>query len=332
LLVGNGAADLKTGDLSGDVSTSGAAVTTLATVNSNVGTFGDATHVGAFTVNAKGLVTAASSVAITGGGSFTVGGNGTLDFTGGVLDTINGVVPRLTNSENILGLWNANIGLDYTEQASGTTPAAGSLHIYANTDHTLHQITSGGVDTVLGGGGGSVTQLVDSGALPTVKSVATTSAVNWLTVKGSATTGNVTLSADGSDSDVGINIPYKGAAGFSIGKINLATSNAIQVIDHFAAAFAGMYIDIDDPLSVRIGGGAGGTVLKVDPATSTTTMTKAQVAVVAVAGLATCNSGAEGTFSAVNDAAATPVYNAIVAGGGSVHIPVYCNGTNWVNH
>jgi hypothetical protein len=52
----------------------------------------------------------------------------------------------------------------------------------------------------------------------------------------------------------------------------------------------------------------------------------------AVAGLATCNSGAEGTFSAVNDAAATPVYNAIVAGGGSVHIPVYCNGTNWVNH
>src|SRR5690349_20664766 len=53
--------------LTGDVTTSaGAVATTLATVNSNVGSFGDGTHVAAVTVNAKGLVTAASSVAITG--------------------------------------------------------------------------------------------------------------------------------------------------------------------------------------------------------------------------------------------------------------------------
>jgi len=53
--------------LTGDITTSaGAVATTLATVNSNVGTWGDGTHVGAVTVNAKGLVTAASSVAITG--------------------------------------------------------------------------------------------------------------------------------------------------------------------------------------------------------------------------------------------------------------------------
>ena len=38
---------------------------TLATVNSNVGAFGNATHVGAFTVNAKGLTTAASAVLVT---------------------------------------------------------------------------------------------------------------------------------------------------------------------------------------------------------------------------------------------------------------------------
>jgi len=37
----------------------------LATVNSNVGTFGDATHVPAITVNAKGLTTAVTSTAIT---------------------------------------------------------------------------------------------------------------------------------------------------------------------------------------------------------------------------------------------------------------------------
>lgn len=58
------------GPLTGDVTTSGAAAT-LATVNSNVGTFGDSTHVAQVTVNAKGLVTAASSVAIAaGGGAF----------------------------------------------------------------------------------------------------------------------------------------------------------------------------------------------------------------------------------------------------------------------
>jgi hypothetical protein len=53
--------------LTGDITkSSGSCATTLATVNSNVGTFGDGTHVGQVTVNAKGQVTAASSVAITG--------------------------------------------------------------------------------------------------------------------------------------------------------------------------------------------------------------------------------------------------------------------------
>ena len=52
--------------LTGDVlSNAGTNATTLATVNSNVGVFGNATHVGAFTVDAKGRTTAASNVAIT---------------------------------------------------------------------------------------------------------------------------------------------------------------------------------------------------------------------------------------------------------------------------
>jgi hypothetical protein len=47
---------------------SGSQALALATVNINIGTFGDATHVPKVTVNAKGLITAVSSVAITGGG------------------------------------------------------------------------------------------------------------------------------------------------------------------------------------------------------------------------------------------------------------------------
>lgn len=53
-----------TGDITG--TGPGATATTLATVNGNVGTWGDATHVSAFTVNAKGLVTAVTSTLITG--------------------------------------------------------------------------------------------------------------------------------------------------------------------------------------------------------------------------------------------------------------------------
>lgn len=52
--------------LSGDITTSaGSAVTTLATVNSNVGSFGNATTVPVITANAKGLVTGVSTVTIT---------------------------------------------------------------------------------------------------------------------------------------------------------------------------------------------------------------------------------------------------------------------------
>jgi hypothetical protein len=65
----DGATWLQTGRIpafTGDVTAPGASATlTLATVNSNVGSFGSATQVGTFTVNAKGLITAASSTTIT---------------------------------------------------------------------------------------------------------------------------------------------------------------------------------------------------------------------------------------------------------------------------
>ncbi len=51
-----------------------------------------------------------------------------------------------------------------------------------------------------------------------------------------------------------------------------------------------------------------------------------------VATLPTCNAGATGYKAYVTDAAAVPVYNATVAGGGAVILPVFCDGTNWTNH
>ena len=50
-----------------------------------------------------------------------------------------------------------------------------------------------------------------------------------------------------------------------------------------------------------------------------------------ISALPTCNAGAEGSWRAVSDATA-PTYNATLTGGGTVHIPVYCDGTNWRAH
>lgn len=68
--------------LTGDLTTvTGALATTLATVNSNTGSFGSATQAGTFTVNGKGLITAASNVTITPAvGSITGLGTGVAAF------------------------------------------------------------------------------------------------------------------------------------------------------------------------------------------------------------------------------------------------------------
>ncbi len=66
--------------LTGDVTASGpgAAAATLATVNSNIGTCGDSTHVSQVTLDAKGRTTACSPIAISaGGGSVFTGSTAT---------------------------------------------------------------------------------------------------------------------------------------------------------------------------------------------------------------------------------------------------------------
>lgn len=65
LLIGSGT-QWVTNAVSGDATLGSTGVVTFATVNSNVGTFGSATQVAQITVNAKGLVTAASNVSISG--------------------------------------------------------------------------------------------------------------------------------------------------------------------------------------------------------------------------------------------------------------------------
>lgn len=72
----SGATSITNGDLSGDVSTSGTLVTTLATTAVTPGSYGDSTHIPSFTVDSKGRLTAASQTAITPATDYVVLSNG----------------------------------------------------------------------------------------------------------------------------------------------------------------------------------------------------------------------------------------------------------------
>jgi len=108
-------------------STAGAVALTLATVNGNVGSFGSATAAPTFTVNAKGLITAAGSTTITPAWSSitshptTLAGYGITDLiaktdTANVfteIQTISGVVPGIkfieTDQTAPIGGWTINL-------------------------------------------------------------------------------------------------------------------------------------------------------------------------------------------------------------------------------
>jgi hypothetical protein len=81
LAVGQSGADPICRTLSGDAAVDAAGVVTLATVNSNVGSFGSATQCPTLTVNGKGLTTAASATTCTPAvGSVTGLGTGVATF------------------------------------------------------------------------------------------------------------------------------------------------------------------------------------------------------------------------------------------------------------
>ena len=97
----NGAASSISGNLTGDITSVGMA-TSLATVNTNIGTFGDSTHVAQVTLDSKGRVTNATSVVITGAApTGAAGGDLVGNFPSPTLAVVNSTPGTFGNSNQV---------------------------------------------------------------------------------------------------------------------------------------------------------------------------------------------------------------------------------------
>jgi hypothetical protein len=73
-----------------------------------------------------------------------------------------------------------------------------------------------------------------------------------------------------------------------------------------------------------------GTLSLWDPVNAVWTASFTSTAV-ATASLPTPSAALKGATAFTNDGAATPVFGAIATGGGTLFLPVFCDGTNWRN-
>ncbi len=141
---------LQTAALSGDITTpSNSFVTTLATVNSNVGTFGSASLVPIITVNGKGLVTAVTTASIANCGNLT--GDVTSVGCASTLATVNTNVGSFGSSTAIPNFNVNGKGLITVAGTNAVIAPAGTLSgATLNSGVTASSLTSVGTLTSLG--------------------------------------------------------------------------------------------------------------------------------------------------------------------------------------
>lgn len=153
-----GTATAFSGNLTGDVTSTGMA-TTLATVNANVGTFGDATTIPVVTVNAKGLVTAVSTASVSAGSTLPADmvaffasscPSGWSEYTAARGRYIVG----LPASGTLAGTVGSAL-TDLEARASGAhTHSGGDLGVSITDPGHVHEIGDSGGDTTPTGSGG----------------------------------------------------------------------------------------------------------------------------------------------------------------------------------
>lgn len=147
-------------DGSGNVTAAG----TLATVNSNVGSFGSATQAGTFTVNGKGLITAASNVTITPAvGSITGFGTGIATFLGtpSSVNLASAITDETGSGALVFGTSPTLSGALLGSSSTATTQTAGDVSTLLATDQFV-------ANAVLGQDLKEAAKYATTGALPAI--------------------------------------------------------------------------------------------------------------------------------------------------------------------
>jgi hypothetical protein len=262
--------------LTGDVTASGtgSVIATLATVNSNIGTFNNVT------VNAKGLVTSASNV----------------PYLTAEVDTLQTVTGRGATSNIAIALTNATVSTSTTTGALVVTGGVGIQgKINGNNAQFLGSvIADGGGFIYLGGtssqflkadgsrdsntyltsltgswltggntGVGNVIGTTDSNtfdaivrSLPVVRFNGVASAVNYAQLTNSIAGANPKIEAVGSDGNIGIDVIVKGAGKFNVGFVGIAGSTISSPNQlNFTSSTATSFVINNNAFSVATGNG-----------------------------------------------------------------------------
>ena len=194
--------------LTGDATASGpgSAALTLATVNSNTGSFGSSTAIPSFTVNGKGLITAASTNAVVApAGTLT----GTTLASGVVTSSLTAVGTIAT------GNWSATT-IALNKGGTGQTTKAAAFD-------ALSPMTTGG-DLIYGGASGTGTRLANGSAGQVLTSAGTTLAPTWSALNlgtAASITGTLPVGNGGT-----------GAAAFTTGSVVFAGGSGVYTQDN----------------------------------------------------------------------------------------------------
>lgn len=178
--------------LTGDVTASGpgSVAATLATVNGNVGSFGDSSHIPNFTVNAKGLITAAGSTASTAVAAASI-------FAGWDANknlSANNHLEGYTTTATAAGTTTLTVGSTYQQYFTGSTTQIVALPVTSTLvlgmQFNIVNLSSGSVTVNSSGGNLVATVVANSAAIVTVILTSGTTAASWSSVSSSGASGS----------------------------------------------------------------------------------------------------------------------------------------------